>query len=42
MACEVTQRRAFLMEIDPRYCDVIRQRYAKYVEAKGNLEWSQT
>lgn len=41
MACEVSQRRAFLMEIDPRYCDVIRDRWARYEQAKANLEWSE-
>ncbi len=27
VACEQTARKAFLMEIDPPYCDVIRKRY---------------
>jgi DNA modification methylase len=27
VACEQTGRTAYLMEIDPRYCDVIRRRY---------------
>lgn len=31
IAAEATGRRAALMEIDPRFCDVIRQRYADYV-----------
>lgn len=30
IACEQTRRRCFAMEIDPAYCDVIRQRYADY------------
>lgn len=31
IAAEQTGRRCFAMEIDPVYCDVIRQRYADYV-----------
>lgn len=31
IACEHTGRRALLVEIDPAYCDVIRQRYADFV-----------
>ena len=30
IAADQLKRRAFLMEIDPRYCDVIRQRYADF------------
>jgi DNA methylase/ParB-like nuclease domain len=30
ITAEVTGRRCFAMEIDPGYCDVIRQRYADY------------
>lgn len=30
IACEQTGRRARLMELDPKYCDVIRKRYWKY------------
>lgn len=40
MAAEVSQRRAFLMEIEPKFCDVIRERYARYEQAKTNMEWS--
>jgi len=32
IAAETDGRRCFSMEIDPRYCDVIRQRYADYVD----------
>lgn len=38
IAAERTGRRAALLEIDPRYCDVIRQRYFDYIgqpEASG-------
>lgn len=31
VACEQTGRTAYLMEHDPRYCDVIRNRYAALV-----------
>jgi DNA modification methylase len=31
IAAEMLDRRAFLVELDPAYCDVIRQRYADYV-----------
>lgn len=30
IACEKTNRRCFMMEIDPRYCDVILTRWEKY------------
>jgi DNA modification methylase len=30
VACEQTGRKAFLMELDPLYCDVIVQRYEKF------------
>lgn len=32
IACENHGRHARLIELDPRYCDVIRQRYATYVQ----------
>lgn len=31
MACEQTNRTCFSMELDPKYVDVIRKRYAKFV-----------
>ena len=34
MGAEQTNRIAYLMELDPKYCDVIRKRYAKFI----NLE----
>lgn len=37
IACERLGRRAALIEIDPAYCDVIRQRYADYT---GNPEYA--
>lgn len=30
IACEKTNRRCFMMEIDPHYCDVILARWEKY------------
>ena len=36
IAAEETQRKARLMEIDPHYCDVIRQRYAESVGMGDN------
>jgi len=31
IACEQLNRTCYMMEIDPKYCDVIRKRYWKYV-----------
>jgi len=30
IACEQTNRTCYMMELDPKYCDVIRKRYAKH------------
>jgi len=35
IGCEQTGRRAFLMELDPLYCDVIVQRYEKFTGDKA-------
>jgi len=35
MGCEQTGRRAFLMELDPLYCDVIVQRWEKFAGRKA-------
>jgi DNA modification methylase len=35
IAAEQTERRAFLMEIDPAYCDVIVQRWEKFTGRKA-------
>lgn len=37
MACEKTGRKARLMELDPRYCDVIRRRWTRWAKA-NNVE----
>jgi DNA modification methylase len=36
IAAEQTGRRAFLMEIDPLYCDVIVQRFEQFTGTKAN------
>lgn len=37
IACEKTNRRCFMMEIDPHYCDVIVARWEKYTGEKAKL-----
>lgn len=39
IACEQTDRTCYGMELDPKYVDVIRKRYAKFVEPD---EWEET
>lgn len=36
IACEQTDRTCYMMELDPKYCDVIRTRYAQYI---GSSDW---
>jgi len=38
VACEKTKRRALMMELDPKYCDVIVKRYENYSGCKATLE----
>lgn len=38
IACEKTNRRALMMELDPKYCDVIVKRYENYTGNKAILE----
>lgn len=38
MAADLIGRRAFLIEADPKYCDVIRKRYEQAQEAKEKAE----
>lgn len=35
-ACEKTGRRAFMIELDPKFCDVIRARYERIQKSKQN------
>jgi DNA modification methylase len=42
IAAEQTGRRAFLMEIDPLYCDVIVERWENFTGQKAVLEGSST
>lgn len=37
IACEQLGRNAYIMELDPKYCDVIRKRYAKLIGREN--EW---
>lgn len=37
IACEKTQRRCFMMELDPHYCDIIVARWEKYSGKKAVL-----
>ena len=32
IACEQLGRRCFALELDPRYCDVIRRRFREFVD----------
>jgi DNA modification methylase len=38
IAAEQRGRRAFLMELDELYCDVIRRRWAEFVHGEG-CDW---
>ena len=38
IAAEQTGRKAYLMELDEKYCDVIRERWAEFVHGEG-CEW---
>lgn len=45
VACEKTNRKCYGMEIDPHYCDVILERYAKYTGKdpvrEDGVKWSE-
>ena len=40
IACEQTNRKCRMMEFDPKYADVIRQRYAEFVHGE-NCNWQE-
>lgn len=48
IACEKTNRKCYMMELDPHYCDVIVSRYCKYtgnnkIKRNGEeIEWNTT
>lgn len=39
IACEQTGRICYMMELDPKYCDVIRKRYWKFVNNNDETGW---
>jgi site-specific DNA-methyltransferase (adenine-specific) len=39
IAAEQTGRTAYLMELDEKYCDVIRKRWAEFVHGEG-CDWA--
>lgn len=39
IACEQTNRTCYMMELDPKYCDVIRKRYWKFVNNDNEEGW---
>ena len=41
IACEQTDRICYGMELDPRYCDVIRRRYWKFVNNGDETGWEE-
>ena len=38
IACEQLNRTCYMMELDPKYCDVIRKRYAKFIGKEDEWE----
>ena len=38
IACEQLNRTCFMMELDPKYCDVIRKRYARFIGKEDEWE----
>ena len=38
IACEQLNRTCYMMELDEKYCDVIRKRYAKFIGKENEWE----
>lgn len=38
IACEEIGRKCRMVELDPKYCDVIRKRYAKFIGKEESWE----
>lgn len=41
IACEQLDRTCYMMELDPKYCDVIRKRYWKFVNNNDETGWEE-
>lgn len=41
IACEQTNRTCYMMELDPKYCDVIRKRYWKFTHDNNEDGWEE-
>lgn len=41
IACEQLGRKCYMMELDPKYCDVIRKRYWKFVHDGNEEGWEE-
>lgn len=39
IACEQLDRTCYMMELDPKYCDVIRKRYWKFINNNDETGW---
>ena len=39
VACEQLGRKCYMMELDPKYCDVIRKRYWKFTHDGNEEGW---
>ena len=38
IACETSERICYTMELDPKYCDVIRKRYARHINREADWQ----
>lgn len=41
IACEQLDRTCYMMELDPKYCDVIRKRYWKFIHDNNEEGWEE-